>query len=173
MKKQLWNSLTAIVLLSSLGIAGASHAQSSLKSDRQSEAVTENVSQALQKPNQNANELPSKSPIESQGSKHHTAGYYGGYYEGMASWYGPGFHGRTTANGETYNQYAMTAAHPSLPFGTLVYVTNLDNGYGVTVRINDRGPYAGGRIIDLSLSAAEAIGMIDSGVAYVAVEVLN
>ena len=93
--------------------------------------------------------------------------------EGEASWYGPGFFGNLTANGEIYDQYAMTAAHPSLPFGTWVYVTNLDNGAGVTVRINDRGPYAGGRIIDLSRSAAAAIGMIDSGVAYVAVEILN
>ena len=171
--KKLWNSLTAIVLLSSLGITGASHARSNPTGDRQSEAVKETVSQTLEKPELNGHKLPSKSPIVPQGSKHHSGGYYGGYYEGYASWYGPGFHGNLTANGEIYDQYAMTAAHPSLPFGTWVYVTNLDNGAGVTVRINDRGPYAGGRIIDLSLSAAEAIGMIDSGVAYVAVEILN
>ncbi len=92
---------------------------------------------------------------------------------GMASWYGPGFHGNYSANGEVFNQYALTAAHPSLPFGTLVRVTNLDNGRSVVVRINDRGPYAGGRIIDLSMGAAQVIGMVSSGVAQVNLEVLE
>lgn len=93
--------------------------------------------------------------------------------QGWASWYGPGFHGNLTANGERYNQYAMTAAHRSLPFGTEVRVTNQDNGRSVVVRINDRGPFIGGRIIDLSAGAAQAIGMIGSGVAPVTVEVLT
>ncbi|MEB3282651.1 MAG: septal ring lytic transglycosylase RlpA family protein, partial [Lyngbya sp.] len=93
--------------------------------------------------------------------------------EGWASWYGPGFHGRLTANGERFNQYEMTAAHRSLPFGTTVRVTNTNNGRSVVVRINDRGPFSGGRIIDLSVAAAEAIGMISSGVAPVKVEVLE
>ncbi|MEL6814692.1 MAG: septal ring lytic transglycosylase RlpA family protein [Cyanobacteria bacterium J06598_3] len=92
---------------------------------------------------------------------------------GGASWYGPGFHGRLSANGETFNQYAMTAAHRTLPFGTNVLVTNLYNGRQVTVRINDRGPYAGDRIIDLSQGAAEVIGLIDSGVGTVQVDVLG
>lgn len=74
----------------------------------------------------------------------------------VASWYGPGFHGRTTANGERFNQYAMTAAHKHLPFGTLVRVTH--KGRSVTVRINDRGPFIRGRSIDLSKGAARAIG---------------
>lgn len=73
---------------------------------------------------------------------------------GLASWYGPGFHGRRSANGEIYNQHALTAAHRSLPFGTRVKVTNTRTGRSVVVRINDRGPYAGGRIIDLSAAAA-------------------
>ncbi|MCS6814546.1 MAG: septal ring lytic transglycosylase RlpA family protein [Cyanobacteria bacterium] len=94
-------------------------------------------------------------------------------FTGMASWYGPGFHGNYSANGEVFNQFALTAAHPHLPFGTMVRVTNLDNGRSVVVRINDRGPYAGGRIIDLSMGAAEAIGMLSSGVAQVRLEVLN
>src|SRR5918995_7022236 len=72
---------------------------------------------------------------------------------GTASWYGPGFHGRTTANGERYNMYELTAAHRSLPFGTKVRVTNRMNGKSVVVRINDRGPYGGGRVIDLSRGA--------------------
>ncbi len=87
--------------------------------------------------------------------------------QGEASWYGPGFHGRTTANGETYNQNDLTAAHRTLPFNTVVRVINLDNGKSVNVRINDRGPYARGRIIDLSKEAARRIDMVDSGIAPV------
>ena len=92
---------------------------------------------------------------------------------GMASWYGPGFHGRRTANGEVYNQNALTAAHRSLPFGTKVRVTNVNTGSSVIVRINDRGPFAGGRVIDLSAAAARVIGMIRSGVAPVRIEILG
>lgn len=92
---------------------------------------------------------------------------------GTASWYGGKFHGRKTANGETYNQHALTAAHRYLPFGTEVVVTNQNNGESVVVRINDRGPFTGGRIIDLSRQAANEIGMINSGTARVTVEVLG
>ncbi|MHA6298651.1 septal ring lytic transglycosylase RlpA family protein [Devosia sp. CAU 1758] len=91
---------------------------------------------------------------------------------GIASWYGPGFHGRTTANGERYNMNAMTAAHKTLKFGTKVKVTNNTNGKSVVVRINDRGPYIGKRVIDLSRSAADAIDMIGPGTANVTIEVL-
>ena len=87
---------------------------------------------------------------------------------GVASWYGPGFQGRKTANGERFNTGALTAAHRTLPFGTMVRVTNQNTGRSVMVRINDRGPYAGGRVIDLSLAAARHIGM--SGLAKVALE---
>ncbi len=92
---------------------------------------------------------------------------------GGASWYGPGFNGRRTANGETFNQYALTAAHRTLPFGTRVLVTNLYTGRQVTVRINDRGPYAGNRVIDLSAGAAAEIGLINSGVGTVQLDVLG
>ena len=92
---------------------------------------------------------------------------------GMASWYGPGFHGKQSASGETFNQNALTAAHRSLPFGTNVLVTNLNNGRSVIVRINDRGPFIGGRVIDLSAAAARVIGMLDSGVAPVNIQVLE
>jgi rare lipoprotein A (peptidoglycan hydrolase) len=92
---------------------------------------------------------------------------------GQASWYGPGFHGRRTANGEVFNQNALTAAHRTLPFGTLVRVTNLRNNRQVVVRINDRGPFVGGRIIDLSAGSARQIGMISSGVAAVQIEILQ
>ena len=84
---------------------------------------------------------------------------------GAASWYGPGFHGRLTANGERFNTHAMTAAHRTLPFGARVRVTNKNNGRSVVVRINDRGPFVGGRVIDLSKASARAIGV--SGVAKV------
>lgn len=92
---------------------------------------------------------------------------------GPASWYGPGFHGRKTANGERFNMNELTAAHRSLPFGTKVRVTNQKNGKSVVVRINDRGPYAGGRVIDLSRSAAQALSMVGSGVAPVKMQVLR
>ena len=91
---------------------------------------------------------------------------------GGASWYGPGFDGRLSASGEVFNQYALTAAHRTLPFGTRVLVTNLYTGQQVVVRINDRGPYSGDRIIDLSAGAAEQIGLISSGVGTVQLDVL-
>lgn len=93
--------------------------------------------------------------------------------QGMASWYGPGFHGRRTASGERFNSGAMTAAHRNLPFGTQVRVTNLNNGRSVVVRINDRGPFIRGRVIDLSAEAARAIGMLRPGVAPVRIEVIG
>jgi rare lipoprotein A len=92
---------------------------------------------------------------------------------GVASYYGPGFHGRRTANGETFNQNAMTAAHRTLPFGTKLKVTNLANGQSAIVRVNDRGPYAGGRVLDLSVAAAKQIGSTHSGVAKVKIEVVS
>jgi rare lipoprotein A len=95
-----------------------------------------------------------------------------GVQMGIASWYGPGFHGNRTANGEIYDQYELTAAHPSLPLGTRVMVTNLENGRAVEVRINDRGPFVGGRAIDLSYAAARALRMVGPGTARVRVEVL-
>ncbi len=92
---------------------------------------------------------------------------------GLASWYGPGFHGRKTASGETYNQYALTAAHRRLPLGTRVKVTNIESGQSVAVRITDRGPFVEGRIIDLSFAAAKRIGVYVPGTAQVRVEVLS
>ncbi|THB70327.1 MAG: septal ring lytic transglycosylase RlpA family protein [Desulfovibrio sp.] len=93
--------------------------------------------------------------------------------EGLASWYGRDFHGRQTASGEIYDMYAMTGAHKVLPIGTVVRVTRLDSGQSVDVRINDRGPFVRERIIDLSYSAAEQIGMVRDGTARVRVEVLQ
>jgi rare lipoprotein A len=92
---------------------------------------------------------------------------------GSASWYGRQFHGRKTANGETYNMYAMTAAHKTLPMGTYVRARNLDNGKTVDVRINDRGPFVRGRVIDLSYEAAKRIGVIGPGTAPVEIVALG
>lgn len=89
-----------------------------------------------------------------------------------ASWYGPKFHGKLTANGEIYNQMALTAAHKSLRFGTLLKVTNPRNGRSVIVRINDRGPYIEGRDLDLSKAAAIELGMLKKGVGRVKIEEL-
>ena len=92
--------------------------------------------------------------------------------EGLASWYGGKFQGRRTASGEVFDTRRFTAAHKSLPFGTLVLVTSLENGRSTTVRINDRGPFVAGRVIDLTLAAAAAIGLAGKGVALVRLEVL-
>lgn len=89
---------------------------------------------------------------------------------GLASWYGPGFHGRLTASGERFDQNELTAAHRKLPLGTEVRVTNLENGRSIVVQINDRGPYVEGRVIDLSKAAARRLGMVEDGVAKVRVE---
>ncbi len=91
---------------------------------------------------------------------------------GQASWYGPGFYGNRTASGEVLRPGTYTAAHRSLPFGTRVRVTNLNNGRSAVVRINDRGPFTGGRIIDLAHGAASDLGVTASGVATVRLEVL-
>jgi rare lipoprotein A len=92
---------------------------------------------------------------------------------GTASWYGRKFHGRKTASGERYDMHEMTAAHRSLPFGTVVQVVRLDSGEAVVVRINDRGPFVDGRIIDLSYAAAAEIDMVRDGVAQVELYLLD
>ncbi len=92
---------------------------------------------------------------------------------GEASWYGPGFQGNLTANGETFNMRDMTAAHKTLPFNTIVEVTDVETGEKIRVRINDRGPYAHGRIIDLSKKAATRLGMIDRGHAEVELRIIE
>ena len=92
---------------------------------------------------------------------------------GEASWYGPGFYGNHTANGEIYRQGTMTAAHRTLPFGTKVRVTNLWNGRSAVIRINDRGPFIDHRVIDLGHGAASTLGLISSGIAQVKLEVLR
>ena len=92
---------------------------------------------------------------------------------GLASWYGPGFNHHYTSSGERYNMYSMTAAHKSLPLATHVQVTNLLNGRKVIVKVNDRGPFVGNRLIDLSYAAAKKLGMVSRGVAPVEIKALK
>ncbi len=93
--------------------------------------------------------------------------------EGYASWYGPGFHGKLTSSGEVYDMHSMTAAHKTLPLGTAVKVTRTDTGTSIVVRLNDRGPFVAGRIIDLSYSAAHGLGMVGPGTVPVRIEALQ
>lgn len=113
-------------------------------------------------------------PYEVFGKKYYpTVAHIGDNLKGIASWYGPNFHAKKTSNGEIYNMYADTAAHKTLPMNTVVKVTNLENNKSVIVRINDRGPFVAGRIIDLSNKAAHAIDMVKKGTAQVSVTVLG
>lgn len=93
--------------------------------------------------------------------------------EGISSWYGKEFDGRPTANGETYDMHGLSAAHRTLPLGTTIRVTNLDNGREVVLKVNDRGPFVAGRILDCSYGAAKALGFAGAGLAHVRIEVLK
>ena len=98
----------------------------------------------------------------------------GPYYEvGIASWYGPGFDGNYTANGEVYDMNGISAAHKTLPFGTIVRVVEFSTGKSIIVRINDRGPFIEGRIIDLSKGAARKLGIIDKGITKVGLRIIR
>lgn len=95
------------------------------------------------------------------------------YEEGIASWYGPGFHGKQTSSGEIYDMYGISAAHKTLPFGTIVKVVDLETDKSVIVAINDRGPFIEGRIIDLSKGAAEKLGIVNKGITQVGLRILE
>ncbi len=117
---------------------------------------------------------PTQKPYEVRGRIYIPLREATGYTEeGLASWYGPGFHGKRTSSGEVFNMYEFTAAHKTLPLGTYVLVQNLENGRRVVVRINDRGPFVKGRIIDLSYAAARALGMVEKGVARVRIVAIS
>ena len=122
-----------------------------------------------------------KAPIQKQGKKYRVRGKTyqvlpssKGYHEkGIASWYGKPFHGRKTANGETYNMHNISAAHKSLPLNSVVKVKNLKNNKEITVKINDRGPFKGSRVIDLSYAAAKKLGMVEQGLAKVEIKAIS
>tara|TARA_B110000116_G_scaffold263184_1_gene269364 strand:- start:607 stop:1038 length:432 start_codon:yes stop_codon:yes gene_type:complete len=92
---------------------------------------------------------------------------------GISSWYGPNFHGKLTANGEIYDMYGTTAAHKSLPLNTIVRVTNLENGHSIILKINDRGPYVGNRILDCSFGAAKKLGFDKQGTTSVEIDIIE
>ena len=94
-------------------------------------------------------------------------------YKGISSYYGPKFHGKLTANGEIFDMYGVTAAHKEFPFNTMVRVTNENNGKSLMIRINDRGPYVGGRILDCSFGAAKKLGFVGEGTASVKIKVIE
>ena len=113
-------------------------------------------------------------PYEVHGKRYYPLSSASGFTQrGLASWYGNKFHGRLTSNGERYNMYGRTAAHKTLPFNTYVRVINLKNGKTTVVRINDRGPFVRGRIIDLTYTAAHSLGMAEDGVVPVKIEALG
>jgi rare lipoprotein A len=113
-------------------------------------------------------------PYEVDGKRYNPLRDHQGFSQrGIASWYGRKFHGRKTSNGEIYNMYAMTAAHKTLPLGVHVRVTHLQNGRSIVVRVNDRGPFVAGRIIDLSYAAAQKLDIVDVGTAKVQVQALG
>ncbi|MGU9958298.1 MAG: septal ring lytic transglycosylase RlpA family protein [Arenicellales bacterium WSBS_2016_MAG_OTU3] len=113
-------------------------------------------------------------PYKVFGKKYHPMASATGFSErGIASWYGKQFHGRRTSSGEIYDMYKMTAAHPTLPLPTYVRVRNLDNGRTAVVRVNDRGPFKKGRIIDLSYAAASKLGVVRAGIAKVVIDIIT
>ncbi len=117
---------------------------------------------------------PHQKPYKVNGQRYQPLATHQGFVQqGLASWYGTKFHGRKTSNGETYDMHAMTAAHKTLPLGIAVRVRNLDNGRQVVVRLNDRGPFVGDRIIDLSYAAANQLGIVKPGTAPVRIEALG
>ena len=117
---------------------------------------------------------PSPRPYKVAGKWYQPRSHAHGFQQkGIASWYGKKFHGRKTSNGETYDMYGISAAHKTLPFNTVVRVHNLDNGKKIEVRINDRGPFIRGRIIDLSYGAAKIIGLVGPGTARVKIVALG
>lgn len=128
----------------------------------------------IESPNRQQNNRQKATSYVIAGKRYYIMSSSDGYrQEGIASWYGRRFHGRKTANGERYNMYAMTAAHTGLPISTYVKVTNLKNYRTIVVRINDRGPFHGNRIIDLSYAAARKLGFVSGGVSKVEVRAIS
>ena len=164
------------LLLAGLFIAGCSTRIPGLPDDRDGPGEHRDVSQV-------PDAVPRDEPRSRYGNpasyvvlgkRYHTLGDNRGFVErGIASWYGRKFHGRKTSNGETYDMYAMSAAHKSLPIPTYLEVTNLENGRRVIVRVNDRGPFHENRVIDLSYAAASRIGMLGKGTALVEIRAID
>lgn len=147
----------------------------SIKKGYPKQTYTPSISQSQKTTPKDTKQLPpTMRPYQVDGRWYYpTVVSVGSEYDGVASWYGPDFHGKKTSSGERYNMHALTAAHKTFPMNTIVKVENKKNGKSVIVRINDRGPFVGNRIIDLSEAAAANIGMIAEGTAPVRLTVLG
>jgi rare lipoprotein A len=155
-----------VLLVSSLLQGGGVIPGSPLEQTQSAEAAT--LDDSSGKTNKEAARVKPK--LRRQGNSRQSA--HQKVIRGQASWYGPGFHGKKTASGEIFDQGKLTAAHKTLPLGTKAKVTNLQNGNTVEVQINDRGPFIGQRVIDVSHAAANALGFVDSGLTLVRIELL-
>jgi rare lipoprotein A len=188
MKQKIWNKVASVALSTLVGTTAA--LLSSPSQGQTSHVNTQSTSEVVSQATTYSDLPPNSNPNPNQSDKNSTGGLplkpekveatptqakqqAKSQKKGVASWYGGSFAGRRTANGETFNPGGLTAAHRTLPFGTRVKVTNLRNGRSVVVRINDRGPHSGGRVIDLSAGAARIIGVLQSGLAPVLIEVLG
>ncbi len=167
-----------VSLLSVILLSGCSWLTSDSRYDQRYDSAPENPFDVSQVPDavpryEVRTKAGNKTPYRVLGKTYHLLADSDGYRErGGASWYGEKFHGHKTSNGETYNMYGMTAAHKTLPIPSYVRVTNLDNGRSIVVRVNDRGPFHKGRIIDLSYAGAVKLGYLGKGTANVEVEAL-
>ena len=123
-------------------------------------------------PRYNSGDGYANSKIDNSTSKKSDKSFKKTYY-GVSSWYGKDFHGKLTANGEVYDMYGITAAHKKLPLNTVARVTNIDNGKSIILRINDRGPFVKGRILDCSMGAAKKLGFHHAGTANVKIEIIE
>lgn len=170
MSPQNWASRLGVVATAvSLALAGCSYKGQSKHVPADTDSVLKSVP-----PYEPPSKLGNPPSYEVFGKRYYVMSSADGYMErGIASWYGPQFHGRRTSNGEQYDMYGMSAAHKTLPLPSWVEVTNLLNGRQITVRVNDRGPFYEGRIIDLSYTAAQKLGMDRSGTAPVRVRALT
>ena len=132
-------------------------------------------------PKSKSSEIKKSKPVVSNSSSNDTRRYSSNsnskirndVITGVSSWYGPNFHGKLTANGEVFDQYGVTAAHKTLPLGTVVRVTNLDNDKSIILRINDRGPYVDDRVLDCSYGAAKKLGFMKAGTANVKIRIIE
>ena len=168
--------ITVVVFGSVLAGCGSSYKNSYLpyrgSSSNSSHSYNKNIPTHMK--NSKAMHRATMRPYTVMGKRYYpTYAHIGDTFRGIASWYGPNFHAKKTSNGEIYNMYAMTAASKTLPMNTMVRVDNLDNGKNTVVRINDRGPFVTGRIIDLSNAAAHKIDMVKTGTAHVKLTVLG
>jgi len=155
--------ILSLLLISFMGLSACS-----------SDGFLSDVSEAvLPKPSPTTGTFKVGTPYKIQGKLYRPKETYNFTETGIASWYGPNFHGKPTANGETFDMYELTAAHRTLQMPSLVRVTNLENGRSLVVRVNDRGPFSRGRIIDLSKRAAELLGFKNKGTAKVHLELLS